>query len=107
LFIIRETPVTAAAVYPPILYHGFFHPYSIWSIVADMNAVAVCPEGKELYALPSGRSLPTEYLMPFTVAAMMATENASLTNIRLQEELRPSIPYAFIPTVSITGAYCR
>ena len=31
-----------------VLNNGLRHPYSLWSIVAVMKAVAVCPEGKEL-----------------------------------------------------------
>ena len=50
LFNTLETPVNAAKVYPPMLSHGLRPSYSICSIVAVMNAVAVCPEGKELDA---------------------------------------------------------
>lgn len=71
-----------------------------------MNAVAVWPEGKELYRLPSGRRRPTEYLMPLTAPAMMAAEKASLTSIR-PHELLLSYPHAFIPTITAAGAYCR
>ena len=42
----RVTPVAVATAYPPMLYQGLRCPYSLWSMVAVMKAVAVCPEGR-------------------------------------------------------------
>ena len=87
LFRILDTPVNDATAYPPKLNHGLLHPYSSCSMAASMKAVAVWPEGKELRELPSGRIRATEYLIPFTAAAITATENASETAIRPHEVL--------------------
>ena len=103
---IRDRPVTAAAVYPPMLSHGSFHPYSLCSIVAVRKAVAVWPDGKELRRLPSGRIRAMEYFIPFTVPAIIAAEKASLTNIR-PHSLLPSYPLIFRPSITPAGAYWR
>lgn len=98
--------VAVAAVYAPKLNHGLLHPYSLCIMVATIKAVAVCPEGKELFELPSGRGLRTVYFMPFTRPAMIAAENASDTSMR-PHWVRLSYPDTFIPTIAMAGAYCR
>lgn len=70
-----------------------------------MKLVAVCPEGKELSDVPSGRGLRTVYFTPFTTAVMTATEKASETAI-LPHELRLSYPHILSPSVRAAGAYC-
>ena len=65
-------------------------------IVAAMKAVAVCPEGNELFFEPSGRSRLIVYFMLLTVAAMIVAEKAFDTIIR-GHELRFSTPPSFIP----------
>jgi hypothetical protein len=58
-------------------------------MVADMKAVAVCPDGNEFRWLPSGLRRLMEYLTALTAVAIVATENASETII-LPHELRLS-----------------
>ena len=89
-----------------MLYHGLRCPYSLWSIVAVMKTVAVCPEGNELRVEPSGRITRNEYFSELTAAAISPTENASETSMRPQE-LRPLTPKAFMPSITAAGAYCR
>ena len=69
-----------------MLNHGLLHPYSLSNNAAVMNAVAVCPEGKELYFEPSGLSLPIDYLPALTIIAMEAAENALDVSILPHEE---------------------
>ena len=105
LFSTLDTPVRAATVYPPMLNHWLLQPYSLCSIAAVMNAVAVCPDGNEFLAEPSGLGLLTEYFSPLTSPAMIAPEKASETSI-LPHEVRPSYPAAFSPTRTTAGTYC-
>jgi len=87
-----------------MLYHGLRWPYYLWSIVAAMKAVAVCPEGKELRDDPSGRITRQEYLSELTPMAMSPAEKASETSMR-PHELRPLTPQAFRATIAPAGAY--
>ena len=87
-----------------MLYRGLRWPYSLWSIVAAMKAVAVCPEGKELRDDPSGRITRQEYLSELTPMAMSPAEKASETSMR-PHELRPLTPQAFRATIAPAGAY--
>ena len=87
-----------------MLYHGLRWPYSLWSIVAVMKAVAVCPEGKELRDEPSGRITRQEYFNELTPTAIRPAEKASETSMR-PHELRPLTPKAFMPTITPAGAY--
>ena len=103
LFIILDTPVSAATVYPPMLNQGLLQPYSLWSMVAVMKDVAVCPEGNECFP-PFGLSLLTIYLIPLTVTVMIPTEKASDTSIP-PHFVRLSYPAAFIPSITAAGAY--
>ncbi len=97
LFSCRLKAVAVATVYPPILYNGLrVRPYSRCMMVAAMKAVAVCPEGNELFFEPSGRSRLIVYFMLLTVAAMIVAEKAFDTIIR-GHELRLSTPPSFIP----------
>lgn len=73
-------------------------------MVAHMNAVAVCPEGKEFLEVPSGRMRCALYLTPFTIAAMKATEKASADSI-LPQSLRLSTLQAFIINIAAAGEY--
>ena len=102
----RLTPVAVATVYPPMLIHGLICPYSLCSIVAHINAVAVCPDGKERLFEPSGRFSFTVCFSVFTTLAIKAIEKASDTAI-LPHELRPSTPRAFIPSITAAGEYWR
>ena len=106
LFNMRLTPVAVATVYPPMLIHGLICPYSLCSIVAHINAVAVCPDGKERLFEPSGRFSFTVCFSVFTTLAIKAIEKASDTAI-LPHELRPSTPRAFIPSITAAGEYWR
>jgi hypothetical protein len=73
-------------------------------MVADMKAVAVWPEGKELFLLPSGRGRCTVYFRPLTAVAMIPTDRASETSI-LGHEFMLSYPHAFMTTISPAGEY--
>ena len=53
-----------SVVYAPIPIHGLLCPYSLLNIVAVINAVAVCPDGKECLSEPSRR--PT-FIVRFSV----------------------------------------
>ena len=88
-----------------MLYQGLRWPYSLWSIVAVMKAVAVCPEGKELRVEPSGRMTRHEYLSELTAMAISPAEKASETSMR-PHELRLWTPQAFMATMAPAGAYC-
>ncbi|WP_337439553.1 hypothetical protein [Alistipes sp.] len=77
----------------------------MWSIVAAMKAVAVCPEGKELRVEPSGRITLQEYLSELTAVAISAAEKASETSMR-PHKLRLRTPKAFIPNMVAMGRYC-
>lgn len=46
-------------------------PYSLWSIVAPSNAVAVCPDGHELADEPSGRISLEVYFIVLTNPAII------------------------------------
>ena len=81
-------------------------PYSLWNMVAAMNAVAVCPDGKELWLPELGRCDLAVYLIPFTRVAMIATEKASAVIMR-PHELRLFTPPIFSPSIRTAGAYCR
>ena len=105
-FMILEMPVAEAIAYPPKLNQGLRQPYSSCNMAAIMKLVAVCPEGKELLEVPSGRGLAAEYFIPLTAIVMMAAENASETAMRPQE-VRLSYPPAFNPSSTAAGAYCR
>ena len=92
----RNMPVVAAIPYPATLIQGLIvSPYSLCNICAAMKAVAVCPEGYELKALPSGRSLFMICLVGRAMRFMMAIDPISAVIIRRQS-LRPSTPKAFI-----------
>ena len=71
-----------------------------------MKAVAVCPDGNELWRLLSGRRRLTLYLMELTKVATDAVENADETII-LPHELRLSQPNALSPIISAAGEYWR
>ena len=100
----RVIPVAVAAAYPPMLYQGLRCPYSLCNMVAVMKAVAVCPEGKEFRAEPSGRFTRQVYLSELTAMAINPVENASETSIRPQE-LRLWTPQAFSASIAPAGAY--
>src|SRR5690606_15770267 len=77
LFICLPIAVAVEAVYPAMLYRGLrYWPYSLCRKLAFIKELAVCPEGKELLELPSGRSTLAVYLMLFTSAPMIRAENA-------------------------------
>lgn len=74
-------------------------------MVAQRNAVAVCPEGKELRVEWSGLHSLTVYFSPFTMPAISTAEKALLT-VSSPHELRPCTPAAFRPQVAASGTYC-
>ena len=88
-----------------MLNHGLLQPYSLWSMAAVMNAVAVCPDGNEFLDVPSGLGRRTVYFSPFTIPAIKAPEKASDTSILPHDDL-PSYPNAFNPTITAAGTYC-
>ncbi len=106
LFAILISPVAVATVYALMPIHGLLCPYSFVSIVAVINAVAVCPEGKEWLLEPSGRTICVVLFNVLTTDAIATAENASDTSILFQE-LRPFTPAAFSPNIKAAGAYCR
>lgn len=71
-----------------------------------MNAVAVCPEGKDLSSEPSGLVTLVVFFSVPTMPAIRTAEIASDTAI-LSHELRLSTPSAFSPTITASGEYCR
>ena len=105
LLAIRMSPVAVATLYAPMPIHGLLCPYSLLSMVAVINAVAVCPEGNECRFEPSGRSTFVVCFKVFTVASISSAEKASETS-SLPHELRLCTPEAFRPSMATAGAYC-
>ena len=105
LFAIRINPVAVAMPYAPTPIHGLLCPYSLLSMVAVINAVAVCPEGKECLFEPSGRSTLVVRFNVFTTLPIRMAEKASETII-LPHELRLCTLATFIPSIIAAGAYC-
>uniref|UniRef100_UPI00402622CD hypothetical protein n=1 Tax=Phocaeicola coprophilus TaxID=387090 RepID=UPI00402622CD len=74
-------------------------------MVAHIKAVAVCPEGNELFEELSGRVSFVVYFSALTKPAMRAAEKTLLT-VSSFHELRPSSPASFSPQVAASGTYC-
>ena len=75
------------------------------SIVADMNATAVWPEGRLFMSLASGRGISVMCFMPFTMPAMIIPDAAHPPIIPVYE-LRLSMPAAFMDSIRAAGANC-
>lgn len=88
-----------------MLYHGLSMPYSLCRIVAHIKAVAVCPEGNELFDELSGRISLVVYFKVLTKPAIKAAEKTLLT-VSSFHELRLSTPANFMPHVVTNGTYC-
>src|SRR5690606_33046504 len=96
LFIILKTPVAVATPYPAIPYQIETSLYSCHKNSAPINAVAVCPDGKELYVLPSGRcTLVTAFKLK-TLVPMIRYEVARIM-VRSLKLCFPLIPTALRP----------
>ena len=101
----RIIDVAVAAPYPATENHGErVLPYSLCSIVAATNDVAVCPETYERWSVPSGRYEFVPFLMPSALTAIMALDRIAAVRRRGVAE-RPSYPAIFIPAMSAYGAY--
>ena len=75
-------------------------------MVAAIKAVAVWPDGNELFLRWLGRSRLTVYFNPLTTPAIKAAEITSAVIISPQV-LLPLTPASFIPNMAAIGAYCR
>ena len=81
---------------------GLRCPYSLCSMVAVMKAVAVCPEGKEFRAEPSGRFTRQVYLSELTAMAIKPCGEC-VRDEHPAQELRLWTPQAFSASIAPAG----